>query len=83
MATTIKPVTLSGWYENEDGTVTQYAWRAGRLEADQTVPSWAEVPSREHDLARMVDEQDASAKVAAVLSDGATRSGPWARRSRD
>jgi len=28
---TKEPVTTSGWYENADGTWTEYTWRAGQL----------------------------------------------------
>lgn len=43
----VEPVTLSGWYGREDGTVTEYTWRAGQLVEGRTVLSWALVPTRE------------------------------------
>jgi hypothetical protein len=51
---TVEPVTTSGWYENTDGTVSRYTWRSGQLDLDRTVPSWAEVPSREEEQAALV-----------------------------
>lgn len=42
---TTRPVTGSGWYENDDGSVTRYDWRNGWLCAGVTVSGWAAVPS--------------------------------------
>lgn len=36
MTATQQPVTVGGWYENTDGTWTEYTWRAGRLDAGRT-----------------------------------------------
>lgn len=38
----VEPVTLGGWYERTDGTVTEYWWRGtGQLHEGRTVASWA------------------------------------------
>lgn len=42
------PVTTSGWYENTDGSLTEYTWRAGQLYARRSVASWSEVPGRDY-----------------------------------
>jgi hypothetical protein len=42
-ARTLESVTVGGWYENDDGTVTEYTWRAGRLCTGETASSWTEV----------------------------------------
>ena len=46
-------VTLGGWYENADGTVSEQVWVAGALRLGRTVDSWWDVPSREYDLAEI------------------------------
>ena len=40
---TLGPVTVGGWYENVDGSVTEYVWRAGSLCEGKTVPGWEDV----------------------------------------
>lgn len=45
---TIEPVTLSGWYENTDGSVSEIAVTSpGITRTVRTVASWADVPSGE------------------------------------
>lgn len=51
MTTTKEPVTLSGWYEHDDGTVGEYRLNQYGAQLARTVASWAEVPSREDDIA--------------------------------
>lgn len=52
MTNTTEPVTLGGWYENTDGTVSEYRWiDGGRLVLRRTVSGWGSVPAREADLA--------------------------------
>lgn len=58
--TTTEPVTTSGWYENVDGTVSKYSWRAGQLCLDRTVASWVDVPSREEEQAALAAADEAS-----------------------
>lgn len=48
---TKEPVTVGGWYENQDGTVSLYRWHDGRLKLDTTVLSWDAVPSNDKRLA--------------------------------
>ena len=53
MATTktLKPVTLDGWYEREDGTIGEYHSQSpGMARLGRVVARWADVPSREQDL---------------------------------
>lgn len=40
---TLTPVTVSGWYENTDGTVTFYHWQDGQLIKGRTVNGWSDV----------------------------------------
>lgn len=54
--TPVGPVTVSGWYKNTDGSVTEYTWRNGRLAAGRMAASWADVPSREEDLRAAIAE---------------------------
>jgi len=65
-------VTLGGWYENADGTVSEQVWVAGALRLGRTVPGWAEVPSREYDLAE-IERADAewNARLDAAINGGA------------
>ena len=60
MATTIKPVTASGWYEHTDGTVGRYTWRAGRLKLDETVADWSLTLTEAERVARDAREQFAA-----------------------
>lgn len=48
---TIKPVTLSGWYELEDGRVQRFGWRDGFAVSGVIVAGWADVA--DHALAEM------------------------------
>lgn len=36
-----EPVSVSGWYANQDGTMTRYDWRNGRLYEGWTVDATA------------------------------------------
>lgn len=40
---TVIPVTLSGWYECQNGDIARYEWRNGRLVELERAKSWAEV----------------------------------------
>ena len=56
MTTTKEPVTLSGWYEHDDGSVGEY--RIDHQHGPQltrAVVGWADVPSREQDLQDAID----------------------------
>lgn len=65
------PVTVSGWYENTDGTVTHYGWRDGQLYSGSTVEGWADVPNRDYALDDAASrETDHFARLKA-LSDNA------------
>lgn len=50
-APTIEPVTVGGWYENTDGSVSEYRWQSvGQSQGHRlvrTVASWADVPGRD------------------------------------
>lgn len=43
---TIFPVTVGGLYERFDGTVAEYAWRAGHLILVSVYTGWDAVPQR-------------------------------------
>jgi hypothetical protein len=43
-APTVEPVSVSGWYEEADGAVAEYQWRAGSLVRARAAASWADVP---------------------------------------
>lgn len=48
---TIHPVTVSGFYEREDGTVGQYVWSNGRVVLCRVFSGWEE----QHDV--LADER--------------------------
>ena len=54
---TKEPVTISGWYENVDGTWTEYAWRNGQLCPGRTQ---AQPETPDERLRRWADEDQAS-----------------------
>jgi len=56
-----QPVTMTGWYENNDGTVTYRYWLNGRLCDGATLRSWAELAEcQAHDA----DDPDRAARYA-------------------
>ena len=44
-----EPVTLSGWYELNDGRVQYFYWHHGQLMAGEVVESWADTRKRDPD----------------------------------
>ena len=40
-------VTTSGWYENDNGSVTFYFWQSGRLCEGKTLADWSAVSEYE------------------------------------
>jgi hypothetical protein len=72
MAFGFEVVTIGGWYENADGTVSEYLWVTGALRLGRTVASWDDVPSREYDLAE-IERADAEwyARFNAAIDGGA------------
>lgn len=52
---TLEPVTLVGWYENTDGSVTHYEWRDGILVTMETARDWEAVGAL--DALRRRDEE--------------------------
>lgn len=55
---TKEPVTVEGWYENTDGTVSRYYWNSGRLREAESVASWEHVPTPEQAQAKRLRDQE-------------------------
>jgi hypothetical protein len=54
--TTKTIITTSGWYENDDGTITEYTWNEGQLHEMSTVADWAAVGALKAEREREVIE---------------------------